>query len=868
MVEVVATTEASSSVENKTNDEESSNGHAMMVVSSNASSRIESLKSRGNAALAAGNPAQAAALYTSAIEVDAASPVLPVLYSNRAMAHIKAESYGLAIADAEQAIKMDPTYIKAYYRRGSANFALGKYRLALRDFKSVCKLRPTDRDARAKLRECEKAAKQLAFANAILSGDSEQALRGSDVDAIVVEDSYDGPRLENRFDDDDLVQATMERFRAQKLIHRKYVLQILLKTRDALKGEPSLVDLSLPASSKRYTICGDVHGQYYDLLKIFDLNGLPTPDNPYVFNGDFVDRGSFSFEVVLTLFLCKLRHPTGVHLNRGNHETKNMTKIYGFEGEIRHKFDSTVLGLFHECFRLLPLAACLESRVFVVHGGLSSDDDVTLDDIRAIDRECEPPDSGLMCDLLWSDPQPAPGRAPSKRGVGLSFGPDVTKRFLDRNDLSLVIRSHEVRDNGYELEHGGQLITVFSAPNYCLARDAQILTNRGFLFLDDFVDAFCRFPEREALLVAGYDPESDELVWERPLSLIVNRSEPQTLLELNSDDLSLLVTPEHQMYVQRRYGEEEATTTSRTEDDTNKRIKLDVPYAKCRADELLSTESSSFNDRDRPRLRALARAGVRAAKSNERQNFVDELGLDTDDKMIAFLEIYGYCVGGLDDASKHPVGPGGDAYLDDRFRVVGFEAEAFVRRFREESKGKKARFFDWVWLLNRDRARAVLRGLAAADEASAAANTLRVDTSSIIFRDELTRLALCAGYSSRFFAAYEDGVVKHWCVVSTTVAGVAEPIVDNVKPVAYTGRTWCVSMPSTFIWARRARKHPTEDVVAEASRPVIVGNCDAMGNKGAFVHLDQNLTPTFTTFDAAPHPPLRPMAYASSTFGL
>ena len=128
---------------------------------------------------------------------------------------------------------------------------------------------------------------------------------------------------------------------------------------------------------------------------------------------------------------------------------------------------SSSLKVFHECFCFLPLAACIESKVFVTHGGLSSDDGVVLDDVRAIDRDREPPDAGLMCDLLWSDPQANEGRSPSKRGVGLSFGPDVTRSFLAKNDLRLVIRSHEVRDSGYELEHGGDLITVFSAPNYC-----------------------------------------------------------------------------------------------------------------------------------------------------------------------------------------------------------------------------------------------------------------------------------------------------------------------------------------------------------------------------------------------------------------
>ena len=398
-----------------------------------------------------------------------------MLYSNRAMAHIKAESYGLAISDAEAAIRLDPTYIKAYYRRGSANFALGKYRLALRDFKAVCKLRPTDRDARTKLKECEKAVKQLAFANAIESSDDQCVSATLDPSQIAVEDSYDGPRLgDDGAVTDDFVEGMLERFRDQRLVHKKYVLQILLGAKALLVAEESLVDLKIPdvdgdgdADKAHYTVCGDVHGQFYDLLHIFEINGLPTDKNPYVFNGDFVDRGSFSVEVVTSLLALKLRHPTGVHLNRGNHETKNMTKIYGFEGEVRHKYDATVLALFHECFCYLPLACCIESKVFVTHGGLSSDDGVVLDDVRKIDRDREPPDAGLMCDLLWSDPQAGPGRSPSKRGVGLSFGPDVTKSFLAKNDLNLVIRSHEVRDSGYEVEHGGDLITVFSAPNYC-----------------------------------------------------------------------------------------------------------------------------------------------------------------------------------------------------------------------------------------------------------------------------------------------------------------------------------------------------------------------------------------------------------------
>jgi serine/threonine-protein phosphatase 5 len=103
----------------------------------------------------------------------------------------------------------------------------------------------------------------------------------------------------------------------------------------------------------------------------------------------------------------------------------------------------------------------------VMHGGLFSQDDVTLDDIRSINRNMQPPDKGLMCDLMWSDPQWVNGRGESKRGVGIQFGPDITKAFCEKNGLDYVVRSHEVKQEGYEVMHDGKCITVFSAPNYC-----------------------------------------------------------------------------------------------------------------------------------------------------------------------------------------------------------------------------------------------------------------------------------------------------------------------------------------------------------------------------------------------------------------
>ena len=191
--------------------------------------------------------------------------------------------------------------------------------------------------------------------------------------------------------------------------------------------------------------------------------------------GDFVDRGSFSSEVMLTLLALKVCCPESIHLTRGNHESQNMNRIYGFEGEVRAKYSAQMFSLFSELFQSLPLAYVLDGKVggaeggrraFIVHGGLFSRDGVTLDELQKLNRRCEP-DSGLVAEMLWSDPQEADGWGPSKRGIGVAFGPDVTRRFLDSNDLDIVVRSHEMKDEGYEVGAGGRLITIFSAPNYC-----------------------------------------------------------------------------------------------------------------------------------------------------------------------------------------------------------------------------------------------------------------------------------------------------------------------------------------------------------------------------------------------------------------
>lgn len=217
-------------------------------------------------------------------------------------------------------------------------------------------------------------------------------------------------------------------------------------------------------------------------MNIFEKNGLPSETNPFLFNGDFVDRGSFSVECIFTLFGFKLLYPNHFFMSRGNHESINMNQMYGFFGEVTAKYSNTMGEMFTQCYNWLPLCHLLNNRVLVMHGGLFSSDEVTTDDLRKVERNRQPPEEGIMCELLWSDPQHQNGRSPSKRGVGCQFGPDVTNAFLKRNNLDYVIRSHEVKDMGYEIAHDGKCITVFSAPNYC----GEISSSCKYSFLFNF----------------------------------------------------------------------------------------------------------------------------------------------------------------------------------------------------------------------------------------------------------------------------------------------------------------------------------------------------------------------------------------------
>ena len=209
----------------------------------------------------------------------------------------------------------------------------------------------------------------------------------------------------------------MQWMKDEKKLHKKYVVMLLIYLNETLKQQQSLVDIDVDENTD-ITVCGDTHGQYYDLLTIFEKNGNPSETNPYLFNGDFVDRGSFSVEVMLCLMAWKVAYPNHMHLTRGNHESKNMNKMYGFEGEVKAKYNMEIMDMFSQFFQYLPIAFLINKKVLVLHGGLFSKDDVTLEDIRKVDRFKEPPETGVMCECMWSDPCDNNGRYPSKRGVG------------------------------------------------------------------------------------------------------------------------------------------------------------------------------------------------------------------------------------------------------------------------------------------------------------------------------------------------------------------------------------------------------------------------------------------------------------------
>ncbi|KAH9600283.1 Calcineurin-like phosphoesterase domain [Trypanosoma melophagium] len=257
------------------------------------------------------------------------------------------------------------------------------------------------------------------------------------------------------------LNSMIEALYGGKLITERQVAQICDRCKDLFLEEGNVEVVYAPV-----TLCGDIHGQFFDMLELF-RHGGHIPDTSYVFMGDYVDRGYHSVETLLLLLLLKVRYPDRITLLRGNHESRQITQVYGFYDECYRKYGSAnVWRLCTELFDYMPLSAVVEQDVFCVHGGLSPQIN-TLDEIRVLDRKQEVPHDGAMSDLLWSDPEDMDGWGVSPRGAGFIFGADVTKAFNHRNGLSLIARAHQLVFEGYKSMFDDNCCTVWSAPNYC-----------------------------------------------------------------------------------------------------------------------------------------------------------------------------------------------------------------------------------------------------------------------------------------------------------------------------------------------------------------------------------------------------------------
>lgn len=236
---------------------------------------------------------------------------------------------------------------------------------------------------------------------------------------------------------------------------------LVVKSREIFMAQPVLLELEAPIK-----ICGDVHGQYYDLLRLFEYGGFP-PESNYLFLGDYVDRGKQSLETICLLLAYKIKYPENFFLLRGNHECASINRIYGFYDECKRRYNIRLWKAFTECFNCMPVAALVDDKILCMHGGLSPELH-TLEQIRRVMRPTDVPDSGLLCDLLWSDPdENINGWDENDRGVSFVFGSDVVEKFLEKHDLDLVCRAHQVVEDGYQFFGQRRLVTIFSAPNYC-----------------------------------------------------------------------------------------------------------------------------------------------------------------------------------------------------------------------------------------------------------------------------------------------------------------------------------------------------------------------------------------------------------------
>lgn len=261
---------------------------------------------------------------------------------------------------------------------------------------------------------------------------------------------------------DDVLDKWLESVRQCKYLPEPDLKKLCDRVKELLLEESNVQPVQTPV-----TICGDIHGQFYDLLKLFETGGQ-MPDTNYIFMGDFVDRGYYSLETFTLLLILKARWPEKITLLRGNHESRQITQVYGFYDECQQKYaNANAWKYCTQVFDYLTLAALVDGSILCVHGGLSPEVK-TLDQIRTIPRNQEIPHEGAFCDLMWSDPEDIEAWQVSPRGAGWLFGYRVTNEFVRVNKLELICRAHQLVQEGYKyMFPESNLVTVWSAPNYC-----------------------------------------------------------------------------------------------------------------------------------------------------------------------------------------------------------------------------------------------------------------------------------------------------------------------------------------------------------------------------------------------------------------
>ena len=278
-------------------------------------------------------------------------------------------------------------------------------------------------------------------------------------------------------------------------LSEKQLIFLCTESRKILLNQPNLLNLSSPLK-----ICGDIHGQFYDLLRIFQITGNPSNTN-YLFLGDYVDRGKQNIETISLLLAFKIKFPETFFLLRGNHESNSVNRIYGFYDECKRRYNIKIWKIFGSLFDCLPVAAIIENKIFCVHGGLSPDLK-KLEQINKIPRPIVVGEEGLLCDLLWSDPlKDCQGWSFNSRGVSYIFGEDIINEFLVGNNLDLICRAHQVVEDGYEFFGDRKLVTIFSAPNYC----GEFDNSGGIMFVNEKLICSFQILKPSENIKANYD---------------------------------------------------------------------------------------------------------------------------------------------------------------------------------------------------------------------------------------------------------------------------------------------------------------------------------------------------------------------------